>query len=211
MTITGGTVRLLANGADSNVSVIGGLTVGSGATLDISDNDVIVRNGDLATIAALIASGFNNGTWDGPGIVSSSAAGSAGARIGYGLAGALGLSSFDDVAVLPGDVLIKFTLAGDANLDGAVTISDLSILGTSYGSGVAAWTSGNFNYDGSVDVSDLSLLGSNYGKSMGNSGDRLALLDQAPDAVHPLVAIPEPASLLLLGSMGAVVLMRRKR
>jgi hypothetical protein len=53
---------------------------------------------------------------------------------------------------------------GDANLDDAVNVSDLSLLAANYGTtSGATWGMGDFNNDGAVNVSDLSLLAANYG------------------------------------------------
>jgi len=53
--------------------------------------------------------------------------------------------------------------SGDANGDGAVNISDLSILGDTWGQNVTANTSADFNGDGVVNIGDLSILGDNWG------------------------------------------------
>jgi hypothetical protein len=47
-------------------------------------------------------------------------------------------------------VLVKYTLLGDANLDGTVNFNDFSILQTHYGQ-AGDWSAGDFNYDGSVN------------------------------------------------------------
>ena len=52
---------------------------------------------------------------------------------------------------------------GDANLDGAVNVQDLSILATNWGLDPAAWEEGNFNDDAVVNVQDLSILATNWG------------------------------------------------
>jgi hypothetical protein len=58
---------------------------------------------------------------------------------------------------------------GDANLDGVVDVSDLSILAANYGiESDATWDLGDFNGDGAVNVSDLSLLAANYGTGSSN-------------------------------------------
>jgi hypothetical protein len=55
-------------------------------------------------------------------------------------------------------------IPGDANKDGAVNVSDLSLLAANYGAtSGATWGMGDFNKDGAVNVSDLSLLAANYG------------------------------------------------
>jgi hypothetical protein len=55
-------------------------------------------------------------------------------------------------------------IPGDANGDGAVNVSDLSLLAANYGTtSGATWAMGDFTGDGAVNVSDLSLLAANYG------------------------------------------------
>jgi hypothetical protein len=55
-------------------------------------------------------------------------------------------------------------MPGDANGDGAVNVSDLSLLAANYGTASGAtWGMGDFTGDGAVNVSDLSLLAANYG------------------------------------------------
>jgi hypothetical protein len=60
--------------------------------------------------------------------------------------------------------------AGDANCDGKVNVSDLSILAANYGmTSDANWTQGDFTGDGKVKVGDLSLLAANYETSASGS------------------------------------------
>jgi hypothetical protein len=69
-----------------------------------------------------------------------------------------------DDAVVADAVYYFDPLPGDANRDGEVNVSDLSLLATNYGTtGNATWAMGDFNDDGAVNVSDLSLLAANYG------------------------------------------------
>ncbi len=76
-------------------------------------------------------------------------------------------------------------LVGDANLDGAVDVSDFNVWNSNKFTMTPAWCSGDFNGDGSVDVSDFNSWNSNK--------------FQTADAS----AIPEPTPLTLLFSMGA--------
>src|SRR5262249_5906374 len=74
LSITNGLVQIIPNGGNDGTSDLTGITISVGAALDLSDNDLIIRQGDLAAITAMIASGRNHGTWDGEGIRSSAAA-----------------------------------------------------------------------------------------------------------------------------------------
>ncbi len=91
----------------------------------------------------------------------------------------------DDLAELVGTIL--GTVPGDANLDLAVDLIDLSALATNFNSN-AGWAGGNFNTDEIVDLIDLSLLATNFGTG---------------------VAVPEPAAASLLG-LAALGLVRRR-
>jgi hypothetical protein len=61
------------------------------------------------------------------------------------------------------------TTPGDANGDGTVNVSDLSLLAANYGkTSGATWAMGDFNDDSAVNVSDLSVLAANYDSSAAN-------------------------------------------
>jgi hypothetical protein len=63
-----------------------------------------------------------------------------------------------------GGPTVKKLFPGDADGNGAVNVSDLSLLAANYGvTSEATWAMGDFNNDGAVNVSDLSLLAANYG------------------------------------------------
>jgi hypothetical protein len=80
------------------------------------------------------------------------------------------------------------TAFGDFNLDGVVGILDLGLLGDGYNA-AGGWASGDANGDGTIGILDLGLLGDNYG--------------------YDGSAIPEPATMSLLG-LGAVAILRRR-
>ncbi len=79
---------------------------------------------------------------------------------------------------------------GDFDLDGDVDTTDLTILATNFGVGTT-WAQGNANCDLVIDTTDLAIMATNFGFVA--SG-----------------AVPEPASLCLMGC-GAIGLFRRRR
>ena len=88
-------------------------------------------------------------------------------------------------------------LEGDANLDGAVDVSDFNLWNQNQFTANAAWSAGDFNADGNVDVSDFNIWNSNTFQTAGDS----------------LFAVPEPdtAVLILLAGFGSLCLVRRTR
>ena len=57
-----------------------------------------------------------------------------------------------------------FALAGDANHDRKVDVTDLGILATNWQGTGKTFSQGDFNYDGVVDVTDLGILATNWQK-----------------------------------------------
>jgi hypothetical protein len=84
---------------------------------------------------------------------------------------------------------------GDADLDGDVDLSDLSVLAGNYGIAQnGRWSLGDFDFDGDVDLNDLSRLAGNYG--MGQA--------QAFADFQSLNVLPEPSTALLLMALTAL-------
>jgi fibronectin-binding autotransporter adhesin len=222
--VTGGTLTIASTTALPTASV---LSVSSGATVvvnrngggkitlslaSLSDsglidlqNNLMVISGSNAnaatytTINNLLKSGFTtNQNWSGTtGITTSTLGGNSLYTLGEALVGST--------------LTVGYAYYGDADMSGHVDGTDYSLIDTGFGSGgtLTGWQNGDFNYDGFVDGSDYSLIDNAF-------NTQLATVPAAQIAVNTSeiaggsAAVPEPASLGLLG-IGAMGLTSRRR
>jgi rhamnogalacturonan endolyase len=173
-----GSARSVAN-YDLLVIGVAGATVAptygidSTSTLDLADNDMAILYGagssPLSTVNAQLLAAYDGGKWNKPGLTSSSAATEGGkTALGFGEASTLGLSTFDGLTLGGNAVLVKYTVAGDTNLDGSVDLADYNTVLAHYNGTGQSWTSGSFDYSGSVGLADYNTILSNYNQTLAN-------------------------------------------
>ncbi len=216
-----GDLTILNNTAKTG-NVINSLTISGNGVMDITNNHFFIDYGSgsdpVSTIAGYIKSGYNGGAWNGPGIISSTAqTPTNGFKYGVGWAdGADGIVS----GISSGQIEIKYTLLGDANLDGVVNGSDFSILAANFGKGVTNWDQGNFLFSSSVNGSDFSALAANFGQGDSGADESVSAADVA--ALNAFAAannlpmptfasVPEPAGARIVFFAAAAALKRRRR
>jgi len=232
VTINSGTVKI-SDGRDASsanngtitgesttnkTSQVRGLTIAAGATLDLNTNDMVYDysgTSPLQTLRTQLQSGFNSGSWNGTGIISTGAQTGALAApghktaVGYVEASAV-RSTFGDASLFSGaavpdntTILMRYTYAGDNNVDGTVDLTDFTFLAAHFNQQTGAtWIDGDYNYDGKVDLTDFTFLAGNFNAA--------AFGDSAPAASLGSV-VPEPASFGLLGLVAGGLMARRRR
>ena len=108
-------------------------------------------------------------------------------------------------------VLIRYTLRGDASLNGVVDFDDLARLAQNYNvtDGNRHWFQGDFTYDGNVNFDDLAKMAQNYNTALPAALPGSAAFQE--DLARAFAQVPEPGAMSLLAIAGACVLARRRR
>jgi hypothetical protein len=158
----------LTLGAGALVSVLSGMTVfqtgilslNSSSRLELSNNDLIVDNGNFAAIRSAIFQGFGAGATSG--ITSAASTGSKiHAPFDNGLVGS---TSWDGQTIGNTAVVAMFTYFGDVNFDGQVTGDDYTVIDSNLSATPAAgtaWLAGDANMDGVISGDDYTTIDSN--------------------------------------------------
>jgi T5SS/PEP-CTERM-associated repeat protein len=195
--------------------------------VDLTNNDMDLPTGNLAVTANMIAQGYNAGMWSGAGgIISSTAAADPTLLTTLGIiqnnqsGSAIYTASnqFDGTTPGAGDILIKYTYYGDANLDGKVDGSDYSLIDNGYLSQrtadpLSGWFNGDFNYDGVIDGSDYTLIDNAFnlqGAQLTDAIGNPAAIVTAEIAGTARVPEPSTAGLLGISVIGLLNLRRRR-
>jgi hypothetical protein len=196
-----GTLTIASNIARFT-STVTNVTLSGSGTLDLTNQELLIRFPAPGTIKAALASAYNgsgNQDWSGPGLTSSLArANPQKYTVAYAV---FNDRSAQDANVrlvdgtLPSNtsMVVRATLTGDANMDGTVNFFDLAqLLAYKYNTGQAAsYTDGDLNYDGVVDFFDITtLLSANY-----NTGESFTGSLAPGVAATPTAITPEPCAI----------------
>ena len=179
----------------------------TGGTLDMTTAALRVRGSSLATVMGMLNSG----------IIKSAASGVVGnVRWTLGvvdgtLLRGLGGSSVTvaGLSVAEGDVLLRYTMAGDTNLDGQITADDYLATDIGYLLNITGWAYGDFNGDGRVDASDYHDIDQAMANQNRVAGEQMATLHETWFGEnYGLTTIPEPGTLGVLAAAIAAMLRR---
>jgi len=210
--------------AGPSVLVTSGFSAAGTAKLDLQNNALIVDYSGLAGPATFnavqnaVRSGYNAaGTlWTGSGINSSVARDNSTAYgIGYAQSSAVlgaGGGVFRGETVDGTAIVARFTLLGDATLDGVVDFNDLVKLAQSYNTAGTTWNSGDFTYDGVTDFNDLVKLAQSYNTGiLGAPPIPGASASFEQDLARAAALVPEPSMFAVMGMAAAATGLGRRR
>jgi hypothetical protein len=206
--LTAGGRMVLAPGGEK-VLRVSSLLIDTASKLDVNNNRAIIdyqTTSQLDDVRQWITTGYNGGSWNGSGILSTSAASNPAFGVGYAEASQIftsfpaifGGHEVDDTAVL-----IAYTRFGDSNLDEQVNLTDFNRLAANFGSSNAFWNMGDLSYDGLVNLTDFNLLAGNFGLSASPGGPT------AQDWSNLASVVPESCLAGVLSAAG--LLLRRRR
>jgi hypothetical protein len=116
------------------------------------------------------------------------------------------LNQFDGTTPGPGDILIKYTYYGDANLDGKVDDTDYSRIDNGYLNHLTCRYNGDFNYDGVINGSDYTLIDNAFNTQGAQISEEIA----DPTGQIAESSVPKPVC-LCIREIGAVGLLGRRR
>jgi hypothetical protein len=148
-----------------NVLAVNTLSLATSAKLDLTNNGMIVDYGSSTPIASLttaVTKAYAGGAWSGSGITSSSAGASGLYTVGLAesrdILGSSGGTwrgrSVDGTAVL-----LRFTYAGDADLNGAISGDDYGTIDFNLlVKGSSGYFNGDFNFDGVINGDDYGII-----------------------------------------------------
>ena len=164
-------VTLLPGG--TGASVLTALDLAATATFDLADNDLVIKTTPGAklqlftTLYARLTSGFASGTWNGTGLVSSSAQSNTNTTLSLVDNKILGLTSFSGEAVDANSILLRHTYYGDLDLNGAVDADDLTVFANNFGrTSGAMQIDGDIDFNGTVNADDLTVFANNFGRGI---------------------------------------------
>lgn len=182
-------------------------TLSNSGKLDVQHETVLVKYGGgtdpIASIKAQIIGGYAGGSWTGStGITSSTAALNPGV---YGVGYADSADPGNPAGLPAGTIEIKYTLLGDANLDGTVNTLDFNALAANFNGSGKVWAQGDFGYDGKVNALDFNAIAANFGMTT-----PAPALGSFAAANGLSLNVPEPMSVGLLVVAGVGALGRRR-
>ena len=171
ITFNGGTVYVTAGTVKTNGLTFAGSTNNWIGNLNLGTNDLIVEaSANHGAALAALQNEVSYGISHAAGITSPALPPHIGLAVLDNGASGSPFTTIGGESVDQNSILILPALAGDANVDGVVDLSDLSAVLNHFGATDAAWTSGNFDGAATVDLTDLSDVLNDFGQTYAGAG-----------------------------------------
>jgi autotransporter-associated beta strand protein len=220
------TIEVATGGGSMRVIKTPSVTIAANARIDLKDNKLLTESpigtysgGAYTGIQGQVARAYDFGSWDLPGLMTSMP--DAGPLVGTTTVGVsdgasilfLGpteTGTFAGQTVTGATTIAVYTYAGDVNFDGLVDASDYGIIDNYYQfPGTTGYANGDFNYDGVIDAGDYGIIDNTFQ----NQGAPIPMAGGVAEAsgLSGVTAVPEPASLSVIGIAAASLLGRRRR
>jgi autotransporter-associated beta strand protein len=222
------TIEVATGGGSMRVIKTPSVTIAPNARVDLKDNKLLTdtpvgtfTGGAYTGIQGEVARAYDFGSWDLPGLMTSMP--DAGPTVGLTT---IGVSDGASVAFLAptetgifagqtitgATTIAVYTYAGDVNFDGLVDASDYGIIDNYFQfPGTTGYANGDFNYDGVIDAGDYGIIDNtfqNQGAPIPMAGGVVA---SAAQGLSGVTAVPEPASLSVIGIAAVSLLSGRRR
>jgi autotransporter-associated beta strand protein len=231
-----GVLVLASDGTAKKVINTGALTINGASKVDVSDNKLLTTTpvgsftgGAYNGVQGDVARAYNFGSWDQPGLMTSqeNAGPNAGplsgtTTVGVATGEQILFIAPTDTGVFAGQTvtgattLVMYTYAGDMNFDGLVDAADYGVIDNWVQfPGTDGYANGDLNYDGVIDAADYGIIDNTIqlqGAPFPGVNDTWAsgAGASASAGLSGVTAVPEPASLSIVG-LAAAALMRRRR